>query len=225
MGRPADNQAELTSACDDLTIVVILRRKGKKASVDPSVKEVLSRLSDGGKEYSIVTEEELSEGLHSAEETRRARDLLAMVDYARRMQFKTTDVVEIVCSDWRGPYWLQVAGLSPIKARVRGFVVLKILAERAVSNPGEYISCTDMIPMIQKTTSGIKNRLGGPLWNNPIEGDIHKEISILRRKIGKRGGNPNVIEVSRGHGYRFSTPFFNVRLSLPDTEHSPVGEV
>ena len=216
MGKPADNQPEQTPGSVDLVILVVGRKKD--AGAVPTVSEVLSKLSAGDSEFSIVEKEDISRKTHDGEEMSGAKRIVSTVNYARRMQFKTTDVVEIVCRDWRGPYWLQVAGLSPISPRVRGFILLKILAEWASSNPGEYISCKEMVGRIENTTSGIKNRKGKPLWNYPTEGDIYREIFELRQQIQAEGGNPNLIEGSRGHGYRLSTPFWNVRLSVPDTK-------
>jgi len=216
MGKPADNQPEQTPGSVDLVILVVAQRKA--AEPVPTVSEVLSRLSGGDSDFSVVKKQELAGEVYDGDDLHSVKSIVSTVNYARRMQFKTTDVVEIVCRDWRGPYWFQVAGLSPIGPRVRGFLVLKVLAEFSATNPGEYLSCKEMVGRIEKITAGIKNRQGKPLWNYPMETDIHREVFELRHQIEERGGNPNLIEGSRGHGYRLSTPFWNVRLNVPDTE-------
>jgi len=235
MGQPETGKPTAESLLDavvdlffnGLSVVSLTRRDDDDA--DPgdghapvAVNEALERLTRAGKELGVVPAASMSAGSGSVVCGYSPESVLR---HAQEMQFKTNDVVVVECRDYYGPRWLRISGLSPIQLRrIRSYLVIRVLVELAVTRPGEYISCTDLIEEIEDLTRGLTNPRGEPLWPDPVPADIHAEVSRLRAAITKRGGNPNLIEGCRGHGYRLSTGSWNIRVISPEDGLDPENE-
>jgi len=89
-----------------------------------------------------------------------------------------------------------------------GFIVLLVLAEQAIENPGAYVSTEALVRAIKSR----ERRLGdmGMSWVEPTVEEMHKAACQIRLALKKAGIDDSLLEGLRGQGYRLSTPLMNI---------------
>ncbi|MDA1278389.1 MAG: hypothetical protein O2960_30725 [Verrucomicrobia bacterium] len=82
------------------------------------------------------------------------------------------------------------------------------------------MSTSEILSSLAAELDRYANQTGIAFWENIVPEDIHKAVSILRKKISDAGGNPHLIESNYAYagGYRLSTPPCNIRIENFDDE-------
>ena len=108
-------------------------------------------------------------------------------------------------------YQLPRINTKPLeKLSNHGLIVLLLLAERAIENPGAYISTEALIRAIKSC----ERRLGDleMSWVGPTAEGVHKAVCQIRLAIKKARLDKSLLEGLRGQGYRLSAPELNIMI-------------
>lgn len=140
--------------------------------------------------------------------------------------FLTNDIVEIrgrLGSDDRRD--LTINGQIPLRLEFREHVILLVLGwlskcAALPPKPGRSPLPTSAPAKVIVEVLDVLTAEKGPLagyWNYPSDLDIFRSVSKLRRRLRKRGFNPNLIQSGpRNVGYRLSTPASQIIVRVVD---------
>ena len=137
--------------------------------------------------------------------------------------YLTNDIIDI-----RGGFnsvirELKINGRIILELDQREFAVARLLAEYSLalgrSPDPAAAELTTFLPVKRMLAEIERMREAGQIlfaqWRTPMETDVHRAVSRLRKNIAAAKGNPNLIETGPHlAGYRLSTPWKNISITV-----------
>jgi DNA-binding winged helix-turn-helix (wHTH) protein len=106
---------------------------------------------------------------------------------------------------------------TPLKLNPHAYVLLLILAQRAIVAPGAYATTEALILAIKKCEPFLGKL--GLSWQQPTAAHVYEAVCEIRRALKKNKLKDDLLEYVRGQGYRLPTPAMSIEIDVPGAEN------